>query len=153
MIGCLPQQTNAAAEQRKRWEHGHLQTSLSQIPRLLKAFAAKRKFELLAMALDFSIPPLSLLILVWLALFTMTAVSTVLDLIPPQVLWTVTVEGIIMLLAVGMSWLRFGREHVPAKALLGIPLYILWKIPLYFAFLVKPQVEWVRTARDASPEV
>lgn len=153
VIGCLPQQNDAAAEQRKRWEHGHLQTSLSQIPRLLKAFVAKKRFDLLAMALDFCIPPLSLLMLVWVALFSTVAAFTMTGVMTPQVLWATAGEGIVMLLAVGASWLKFGRKQVPAKALLGIPFYILWKIPLYFAFLVKPQVEWVRTARDASPEV
>lgn len=153
VIGCLPQQTAAAVEQRKRWEHGHLQTSLSQIPRLLKVFVDKKRFNLLAMALDFSIPPLSLLILVWLALFSLVAAFTVMKMMTSQVLGVMAVEGGVMLLAVVASWLRFGRTQVPAKALLGIPFYILWKIPLYFAFLVKPQVEWVRTARDASPEV
>ena len=153
VIGCLPQQNDAAAEQRKRWEHGHLQTSLSQIPRLLKAFADKKRFDLLAMALDFSIPPLSLLILVWLGLCTTVVACTVTGILAPQVFWATAAEGSLMLFAVGISWFRFGRDHVPAKALLGIPFYILWKIPLYFAFLVKPQAEWVRTARDASPEV
>ena len=153
VIGCLPQQNDAAAEQRKRWEHGHLQTSLSQIPRLLNAFVDKKRFDLLAMALDFSIPPLSLLILVWLGLCSTAAAFMFTGVIAPQVFGLIAVEGLLMLLAVGASWIRFGREHVPAKALLGIPFYILWKIPLYFAFLVKPQVEWVRTARDASPEV
>jgi hypothetical protein len=27
---------------------------------------------------------------------------------------------------------------------------VLWKIPLYFAFLFKRQKQWVRTERDAS---
>lgn len=153
VIGCLPQQNDVAVEQRKRWEHGHLQTSLSQIPRLLKAFVDKRRFDLFAMALDFSIPPLSLLILVWLALCSGVAAFTFSGVMPPQVLWVTAIEGIIMVFSVGASWLRFGREQVPAKALLAIPFYVLWKIPLYFAFLVKPQSEWIRTTRDASPEV
>jgi Sec-independent protein secretion pathway component TatC len=38
---------------------------------------------------------------------------------------------------------------LPAQTLLAIPLYLLWKIPLYLAFLFKPQTEWVRTDRDA----
>lgn len=153
VIGCLPQQDGDAAEQRKRWEHGHLQTSLSQIPRLFKAFAAKRRIDLLAMALDFSIPPISLLILIWLGLLTTVTVSTIIGHLSLHILAATIAEGLLMLFAVGLSWAKFGREHVPAKALLAIPFYILWKIPLYFAFLIKPQVEWVRTARDASPEV
>jgi hypothetical protein len=35
-------------------------------------------------------------------------------------------------------------------ALLATPLYILSKLPIYVAFLVKRQQQWVRTERDAA---
>ncbi|MEB3232223.1 MAG: glycosyltransferase family 2 protein [Leptolyngbyaceae bacterium] len=148
VIGCLPQQDTAATSQRTRWEHGHMQTLLTQVPRLLQAFAQQRQFDLLALALDLSVPPLSLLILVWLAVAVATAISVGVGISPMMLLGAIALQGIGLFLAVVASWVRFGRDRVSAIALLSVPFYILWKIPLYFAFLIKPQVEWVRTARD-----
>jgi hypothetical protein len=49
--------------------------------------------------------------------------------------------------SVFIAWYRFGREIVAFKALCGVPLYILRKIPLYVAFLIKRQKDWVKTER------
>ena len=48
------------------------------------------------------------------------------------------------------AWARFGRGIVPLSALLAAPLYIAWKVPMYFAFLFKRQTEWNHTARAAT---
>ncbi|MGK7888140.1 MAG: glycosyltransferase family 2 protein [Leptolyngbyaceae cyanobacterium] len=153
VIGCLPQQDTAATSQRTRWEHGHLQTLQTQVPRLLQAFGQQRQFDLLALALDLSVPPLSLLILIWLAVAVVTAISVGMGLSPGVLLGAIALQGICLLLTVVASWVRFGRDRVSAMALLSVPFYILWKIPLYFAFLVKPQMDWVRTARDNQNKV
>jgi len=58
------------------------------------------------------------------------------------------VEGVLMSTAILGAWLRFGRDRLPPKFLLTIPVYILWKIPLYIKFLVRRQTKWVRTDRD-----
>ena len=47
-----------------------------------------------------------------------------------------------------LAWVRHARGVIPGRVLFFAPLYILWKIPLYAAFLFKRQTEWVRTARD-----
>lgn len=148
ITGRLPQQEHAAKSQRTRWEHGHLQTLLTQVPRLLKAAIRQGRGDLLAMALDLAIPPLSLLVMLWLATLMITLGAGVVGLswLPA----TLTgLGGGLMLLAILTAWASYGRTELPAKALLAIPLYVLWKIPLYFAFLIKPQTRWVRTDRDA----
>ena len=55
--------------------------------------------------------------------------------------------GISLLTAIVIAWLGFAREDISLKQLLSIPLYILWKIPLYFKFLKGPEAEWIRTDR------
>jgi cellulose synthase/poly-beta-1,6-N-acetylglucosamine synthase-like glycosyltransferase len=50
-----------ARTQRQRWEQGHLQIILNAAPRLITTAFARRNWNLLAMALDVSVPPLSLL--------------------------------------------------------------------------------------------
>ena len=148
VIGVLPQQTKAAESQRTRWEHGHLQTLLTQVPRLLKAAVRQRRFDLLAIALDLLIPPLSLLVMLWLAVMAITLLASWLgtSLVPVILLG---VQGGLILTAVLVAWAKFCRNTLPLRMLLAVPLYIFWKVPLYLAFLVKPQTKWVRTERDA----
>jgi hypothetical protein len=58
-------------------------------------------------------------------------------------------EGLLVLISIVGAWAKFGRDDLPVLALLAVPFYILWKIPLYLAFLVRPQTKWIRTERDA----
>jgi hypothetical protein len=58
------------------------------------------------------------------------------------------IEGLLISISIVGSWAKFGRANLPVLTLLAVPLYILWKIPLYLAFLVQPQTKWIRTERD-----
>lgn len=149
VTSALPQQAHAAKSQRTRWEHGHLQTILTQVPRLLKTAVQKRRFDLLAIALDLLIPPLSLLVMLWALAMAVALISTRFGIsqIPVILLGS---SGAMILVAIVSAWAKYCRADIPAKVLLTIPLYILWKIPLYFSFLWKPQTKWVRTERDSA---
>ena len=46
-----------------------------------------------------------------------------------------------------VAWLREGRAFISAGALARIPLYMLWKIPLYFGLLQGKPREWLRSGR------
>lgn len=144
VTGLLPQQQRAAKSQRTRWEHGHLQTLLTQVPHLLKASVRQKRFELFALALDLCVPPLSLLAMVWLV--AMGGAILLGASWSPTVL--LALEGLLISISIVGAWAKFGRASLPVLTLLAVPLYILWKIPLYFAFLVRPQTKWIRTERD-----
>jgi len=147
VTGLLPQQKHATKSQRTRWEHGHLQTLLTQVPRLLKASVRQKRFELFAIALDLCVPPLSLLVMMWAAAMggTLLAGGLGASWIPTVLL---AMEGLLISISIVGAWAKFGRANLPVLTLLAVPLYILWKIPLYFAFLVRPQTKWIRTERD-----
>ena len=147
VIGVFPSQLDAAKTQRTRWEHGHIQTLLTQVPRLLKAGFKQKRMELAGLALDLSVPPLSLLILLLLASWVVCVVFGLVsqNFLPAAVL---TLEGILMLFTLYLSWSSFCRERIPKETLWSIPSYFFWKLPVYAAFLFKRQKEWVRTDRD-----
>lgn len=148
VTGSLPQQGQAATSQRTRWEHGHLQTLTTQVPRLLKAAVQQRRWDLLIFGLDLSIPPLSLLVMAWGAIEVGAIAAAILGASGlPMIIAGLNL--IFILGAVIASWAKFARQEISGLALLAIPFYVLWKIPLYFKFLVKPQTQWVRTERDA----
>jgi len=133
-------------EQRKRWEHGHLSTIFSETPRLLKAAFKQRDVSLLFMALDLSVPPLSLL---GLCLIVMLCITTLFAFFTAHIIPLVVMLSLSGLFAasVFVAWYGFGREILAFKTLCGVPFYILRKIPLYLAFLIKRQQDWVKTER------
>lgn len=147
VISPLPQEKQTAIIQKTRWQHGYLGTLLKQLPLLLKSSISQRRLDLLAMALDLSILPLSLLVLTWTVL---TGVSLLFGFL--QKSWTPTIismtEGLMILSAITAAWLKFGKEEIPGRYVLEIPFYILSKIPIYLSFLTRPQTEWIRTKRN-----
>ena len=150
VTGVLPQKELAATTQRTRWEHGHLTTILKQVPRLFwEAFIQKRG-DLFALGLEVSIPPLSLLMLLWVLSFITTLISWLVGFSSGLPVILLTIAGGLLFTAIIIAWSKFGRDRIPATALAMIPIYFLRKIPLYLAFLLKPQTMWVRTERDQS---
>jgi hypothetical protein len=124
-----------------------LQTLLTQVPQLLRASVQQKRFDLLAIALDLCVPPLSLLVMLWTVAMGGALLAAVLgnSLIPTVLL---AMEGLLFSISIVAAWVKFGRTNLRMLTLLAVPLYILWKVPLYFAFLVRPQTKWIRTQRD-----
>jgi len=143
----LPQQQQAAKSQRTRWEHGHLQRLLTQTPRLATASVGQKRFDLMAIVLDLSVPPLSLLVAIWLAAFAASILATIIGTSPIRAI-LLAVQGLLILVSIVSAWAKFWRADISGATLLSVPFYILWKIPLYLGFLRKRQTKWVRTERD-----
>ncbi|MGI8981862.1 MAG: glycosyltransferase family 2 protein [Pirellulaceae bacterium] len=143
----LAQTQQGAKTQRTRWEHGHLSTLLSQVPKLLLLAARHRRWDLLCLACDLAIPPLSLLVTIYAAMLLLTTAAAVLTARPAPALLLFAVVPI-FLLAIASGWFVHCRQVIPLGTLLTAPLYILKKLPLYGSFLWKRQRTWVRTERD-----
>ena len=147
VVGRL-MENEAAQSQRTRWEHGHLQMISVEVPKLVRAWLRQPRFSYLLLALDISIPPLSLLVTIWLAATVISlALTLVLNLawLPVVVL---TIAGVALTTTVFATWKRFGTQDLPFKDLIAIPFYILSKLPIYSKFLVNPQAGWATTERD-----
>ena len=147
VIGRLMKDKDAQS-QRSRWEHGHLEMILVEVPRLLKAFVTTANFAALGLALDILIPPLSLLVMAWMAIAItvwLVTIFTNISILPAVV---ISIAGGFLLAGVMLAWVKFGRTDLPLNNLIAIPFYILSKIPIYLKFLVKPQSRWLKTERD-----
>lgn len=147
VTGRLPEREKAAISQRRRWEHGHIRTLLKQTPRLLVEALKQRRPDLLGMALDLSVPPLSLLSLAWAMVTAAAALAGALGASWGPAL-ALGAGGGMFAVCVLLAWARYARQSLPPRTLLAIPLYVVWKIPIYLAFAIKRQKSWVRTARD-----
>jgi cellulose synthase/poly-beta-1,6-N-acetylglucosamine synthase-like glycosyltransferase len=143
----FPSTVQGAQSQRTRWEHGHLQTIFKEVPRLLWQSLRERNLSLMAMALDLAVPPLALLTL--MVLLTLGGSAAVMYFGGPSTAWwlSLLIFGLLTV-CVGFAWWQVGRTYLTFLDLLKIPIYVLWKIPLYFKYLARKQVEWVRSQRD-----
>jgi cellulose synthase/poly-beta-1,6-N-acetylglucosamine synthase-like glycosyltransferase len=143
----LPQKAAAVRSQRTRWEHGHLKTLLHQTPRLLALAARYRRRDVACLALDLAIPPLALLTTL-LAAFTCLAAAAWLTGLSswPFILATAALAS--LLASVFLGWTVHCRQAIPFRALAAAPFYALSKLPIYLAFVRRPQRQWIRTERD-----
>ena len=143
----FPASQHGLNSQRTRWEHGHLGLMLADAPKRVQAALAQGNGSLLAMTLDLMVPPLALLVLTLIGLNLVTWLAYLLfGLVAPACI-AITALGMLGL-AVLLAWARFCRELIPFSVLLYAPFYAARKIPLYLGFLIRRQVEWVRSKRD-----
>lgn len=147
VTSTFPQNNEGVQSQRTRWEHGHLGMILQDGPRELMASLNALNLGLFALAIDMCVPPLALLMLLVLAL---TCCSVAMMLLTANIWPWILVVFILVILVIGilLAWTKFGKSIISLKELLSAPLYILGKVTLYIKFLVKRQVEWVRSSRD-----
>ena len=133
--------------QRRRWEGGFLSTMLGKAPAALAGSVRRGDLRGLCAALDLCIPPLALLamlnalglLLVWLLVLADGPV------------WPVIVQiavGLLAIFAVLLAWLKEGRRFASAGTLVRLPLYVLWKLPMYVGLARRgAPKDWLRTGR------
>jgi cellulose synthase/poly-beta-1,6-N-acetylglucosamine synthase-like glycosyltransferase len=147
----FPARDSAQRSQRTRWEHGHLNLILREVPRLVMRALARRDRHLLALALDLAVPPLAFLAL-GLAAATVACLGIALA---TGVVWPLGVllgVDVLFAAAVLIAWAGWGREAISAGALATAPLYALRKVPMYLRFATRRQRVWLKTERDGSPQ-
>ena len=127
--------------QRRRWEGGFLATASRYGPRTIL------KGSILA-GLDLLVPPLALFAALNLLVL---AVAAVLTMASNAAWWPIVVHALLQALAgiaVFAAWLREGRRFVTLGVLARVPLYILWKLPMYLGLARRGAPgEWLRTGR------
>jgi cellulose synthase/poly-beta-1,6-N-acetylglucosamine synthase-like glycosyltransferase len=133
--------------QRTRWEHGHLGVILGDLPIALWQAVRHKSLPLLALALNLSVPPLTLLVLLLFAqILAASAYAFVSGIFMPFGL--AVIAGVAVIAAVFIAWLVYARHIVTLRQLSSVPLYVASKLPVYLYFLVKRQAAWVRSFRD-----
>jgi hypothetical protein len=143
----LPVRQTGFMSQRTRWEHGHMRTILTEVPRLLARFLVTGSPSLLALALELAVPPLSLLMGISIASTAILAGVGMATANWPPLIYLASAMGAAAA-GIGFVWLRSGREILPGKMVLAeVPRYIRVKAPMYLRFLSRPQTDWVRTER------
>ena len=147
VTSVFPVSEEGLAAQRTRWEHGYLDVMFKQGPGLLWQALKSGRVGALFMALDLCVPPIALLGMVLVALCGVNAAFFALSQRATPLLLALLALGVTSF-ALVLGWWRFGRPIISARELIGVPGYMLGKIPMYLRALRRRQVEWVRTRRD-----
>jgi len=147
VISEFPRDATVARAQKARWEHGHLQTLTQELPRLVTSFVCRPRAATLVLVMDLVIPPLALyfmcVVLSWplvLLAYWMHPAFALAALVSTS---TAAALG----LAVALAWLNHARDLLCLRELLSVPLYAVWKLPVYVAYILKCKSGWTRTAR------
>jgi len=143
----FPSSLEGTLSQRRRWEQGHLGMILTTVPRLIVVAIWQTNLDLLALALDVAVPPLSLLGMLVVAVSIISALATLLGF--PSTAILVSIASLMAYTTgVLLSWLKFGRDVLPASTILLIAPYIIRKLPLYGRFLFqRSRAQWIRSDR------
>lgn len=143
----LPGVNAARVSQRTRWEHGHLASIVRHGPRLVIDGVTRGKPALIGLGLEICVPPVSLLAI---AVVAMAGVSLVWALFTWHVvpLAIAFESGVLLAVAFGVGWWRFGSAVLPAGELPAVVMYVVRKVPIYVRALLDREKTWVRTARD-----
>ncbi|MBB5686636.1 glycosyltransferase family 2 protein [Sphingobium boeckii] len=132
--------------QRTRWEHGFVATARSHgLPLALEGLRRGR-WPLFWLGLHLLVPPLALLFMAGTVVLTMLLLLMLAGagFGPALLLFSMmAASGLAILLA----WRGFGRAMIAPGALLRLPLYALWKIPVYLKLVRGAETNWVRTKR------
>jgi Glycosyltransferase like family 2 len=143
----FPTDAHGLQTQRSRWEHGHLGVIRTQAPRLVKGGLVQGRADLLGMALDLSVPPLSSLVAVMVLL---ALAGTVLAGWSGQwwAAWPSLTGLACVVLGTARAWRQQGQHVLRFQDLLGIPFYVLGKVPIYIRYFTKREATWIRTRRQ-----
>ena len=134
--------------QRQRWEGGFIALARKTAPGLLLQGLKRFDLSLLVSGLDLLIPPLAILFLLNAAALATTAILAAVD-------WSNWLPAFALALAAAaaaalvlVAWAREGRPFLTPQALVRLPLYALWKVPMYLGLLRKgAPSEWRRAGR------
>lgn len=134
--------------QRRRWEGGFLSAALRQGPRTIFGGLSRGKLGDVIAGLDLLVPPLALFGFLNVVIVALTGFLTwQLNLGWWPVLTQLSLLALAVL-AIMLAWLREGREFISGGALARAPLYVLWKLPMYFRLARRgTPSEWLRTGR------
>ena len=134
--------------QRSRWEHGFLQAAARNGLPMLFLGIRNGSRHLATIGAHMLVPPLAMLIL--LCLLALPLLATLLWVgsgsIAPLMLLCVCLA--LLAMALLAAWWEVGRGVLTVAIMLKIPLYVLWKMPIYLRFFTARQTGWNRTHRD-----
>jgi cellulose synthase/poly-beta-1,6-N-acetylglucosamine synthase-like glycosyltransferase len=145
-VTSAPASGKAVVAQRTRWEHGFIATATRRAPQMIGHGVTHAKWSSIWLGLHLMVPPLALaFVIAGVALAIAAGLGLLSGFAPALALGSVIM---IASVAVLLGWRAVGRSILPFGVLLRVPLYILWKLPIYLKLARGADRRWTRTERD-----
>lgn len=137
----------ATLGQRTRWEHGFLATAKSHgLGAVWRGLTGGGR-KLFQLGLHLLVPPLAFLLFAAVALLgVLGALAFATGYWPAAITLALCVGA--ALLSVLLNWIVEGHRWLGFAALLRLPMYLVWKIPVYLRLARGNKVGWERTERS-----
>lgn len=143
----FPVSQAGSESQRQRWEKGHLENIIDLVPGALARSLRDRNLALGALAIDMAVPPLSLLMLVTALCAALGGVAWMLG-ASPAAFAVPSFSVLLVVLGTMLAWRAVGRDVLPLRELLRLPLHAIRKLSFYYEIASgKASSSWIRTDR------
>ena len=143
----FPVSQAGSEQQRQRWEKGHLDNIVDLVPGALAKSLRDRNLGLAALAIDMAVPPLSLLVLFTALCEILGGIAFVLG-ASPAALAIASLSTLLLVLGTALAWTAVGRDVLPVRELLRLPLHAIQKLGFYHRIMSgKATSAWIRTDR------
>ena len=137
---------SSALTQRTRWEHGFVSTASKRALPLLLEGIRTGSLTRFWMGCHLCVPPLAMLCgLAGAGTVLLAGIAFLTGAYAPAVVLASLLVAVLVLILV--VWLREGRPYLAGGALIRMPLYLLWKVPIYLKLFGRRESEWKRTGR------
>ncbi len=141
----FPVSTQGTKTQRTRWEHGHLDSIINLLPKMLFDSMLAMKWKTFWLVLDAMIPPMIIFLLI---IIGCTVVSFVLYWLGFGLLFYFSFLTLCLVFINLISiWFFNGRDIIKPQDLVGIMTFLARKTSIYSSFVTARQKAWVRTDR------
>jgi cellulose synthase/poly-beta-1,6-N-acetylglucosamine synthase-like glycosyltransferase len=150
VVGRLSGDERAARTERTPWQHGHLMTVLTQVPRLISVGFRKRKLAPVTLAMDLCVPSLAVLAKLILVTIVASGVAAIFargSWRPTEVLLCGTA---LLFLSLTIGCAKFGRASLPAASLWAL-LTDIWRKTSNVVSFISRQMARIRISRSAIP--
>ena len=143
----FPASKAGSEQQRQRWEKGHLDNIVDLVPRAIARSLRKGDLPLAALAIDMAVPPLALLVLIIAFCEILGGIALMFG-APSAVLVIPTISALLLVLGIVVAWAAVGRDVLPLRSLLLLPLHVVEKVGFYLRIASgKATSAWIRTDR------
>jgi cellulose synthase/poly-beta-1,6-N-acetylglucosamine synthase-like glycosyltransferase len=147
VTSTFPTSAQGARMQRHRWEQGHIGLILTQSPALFFSAVRGCNKDLLALALDLSVPPITLLATLLTATVLVAIIAAFANSSYPFAISLVSF--LLMVAAIILAWFKYARDILPSKSFVLIGGYFLGKLKLCRAVTFGARISrWIRTDRN-----
>jgi cellulose synthase/poly-beta-1,6-N-acetylglucosamine synthase-like glycosyltransferase len=142
----FPESESGMATQQTRWQHGYFASLFEYGPRLVAKALTSADWKLFVIAVDLSVPPLSLMLAVT-ALMSAFAGITILFGADNVLALIATTFFPAFALLILFAWFFHGSELVSAADLTLSVRHVMSRFSILWGFITRPQTSWVRTER------